>query len=455
MTNPVPPPAIARPIASINAPASAYTPEPPPNSKDRAQWGQHMLNHRFGETFEDFMLKVPEQTRDAFYAWSNQFNHVEFPGRPAGTDVPREAGGWSFAALGDFGSGTKDEAYVLHDIESQHPAFMVGLGDNVYFQGLEREYATNYDPQKLMGGVVQQMPVMPALGNHDVDVSDSTYFRRFPFLNNARYYSYDYKNAHFLVLDSNEDMAPGSPEYKFAQADLEAHKNARWKVVYMHHPVFSTTGRSPLNERKYLAPLLSKEGVDLILCGHDHKYERSEPLNGRGMVQVVEGGGGGIQYPYMKQQAAFSAYRSVDFGNLNVEVDPDRMVLREMLPDGSVGDAYVMHHGADPTAANTRLLYPMNDQQHNPALIGLGVGGLLATAGVMALRLHKGVHGHGKLWWLATAAMGVGALVAGGLGGWLGGGLVATPESPVPRPAAVQASPGGAGTAKPGSPPAK
>jgi len=148
------------------------------------------------------------------------------------------------------------------------------------------------------------------------------------------------------------------------------------------------------------------------------------------MVQVVEGGGGGIQYPFMGPQSAFSAYRSVDFSNLNVEVSSDRMVLREMMPDGTAGDTYVMKHGPAATADNTRLLYPEHDSHANPATRGLLIGMGVSAAASAAMRLRHGLAGHGGWWWAGTVAATAGVSLLGGGIGWLVGGKLAKPEDP-------------------------
>jgi 3',5'-cyclic AMP phosphodiesterase CpdA len=113
------------------------------------------------------------------------------------------------------------------------------------------------------------------LGNHDDP--DQRFYRRFK-MGGHRYYTFDRGNARFFALDSNY-MDPAQLDW--ATRTL-CGSNAEWKIVFMHHPLYSSADRhgSDVVLRKELEPLLVDAGVDVVLAGHDHVYERMKPQKG-------------------------------------------------------------------------------------------------------------------------------------------------------------------------------
>ena len=124
------------------------------------------------------------------------------------------------------------------------------------------------------------------------------------------YYTFEYGNAQFFMIDSNRKVAPGSEQYKFLERELKRSK-AEWKVVCYHHPAYTSdendygntwygpSTRGDLRTRK-LVPLFDKYGVDIVWNGHIHSYERTWPLRQDkarsptdGTVYMITGGGGG------------------------------------------------------------------------------------------------------------------------------------------------------------------
>ena len=141
----------------------------------------------------------------------------------------------------------------------------------------------------------------PAIGNHDTDQSSTPpaslpYFNIFslPTAGEAggvasgsnRYYSFDYATIHFICLDAMcSDRQPGGAMLTWLQRDL-ASTTQKWVIAYWHHPPYtkgiidSDTDPNCIDMRKYAGPILEAGGVDLVLCGHSHSYERSYLLNG-------------------------------------------------------------------------------------------------------------------------------------------------------------------------------
>lgn len=284
---------------------------------------------------------MPEFLRERIARVSSRINDHVFRSRPAGAPVAPQPGSWTFSAIGDYGTGTKIQSDVASNVLAARPDLVLTLGDNVYSLGTERDWRTKFDPPELMGNILRTIPVMPALGNHDTALSShpAPYFKRFPALEGARYYSYDHKGVHFTVVNSTEALEPGSAQYEWLRRDLDAAKGADFRVLYMHHPLQPDVP----NGQGSLGPVLAQYGVDLVLTGHQHHYERTNALNDYGTIQVVAGGGGNsMLHPWFREQPAWSAYRDADFGHLDIEVRGDALVGRQRLRDGSTGDTFVI-----------------------------------------------------------------------------------------------------------------
>jgi hypothetical protein len=99
---------------------------------------------------------------------------------------------------------------------------------------------------------------------------------RFPRMAN---YSFDYGDAHFLCLDSNDYVDPASADLQaWIEADLSG-TDAPWKFVVYHHPAFNVGNEHYAEQHmRVLAPIFEKHGVDFVLNGHEHTYQRTRPL---------------------------------------------------------------------------------------------------------------------------------------------------------------------------------
>gem|GEM_PF-567333 len=197
-------------------------------------------------------------------------------------------------------------------------------------------------------------PIYPALGNHDKDAP--AYYRFFSTPSNGSvrrpeaWYSFDYGSAHFVVLDSNrgasERFAAGSEQLLYLEEDLKASK-AAWKFVMFHHPLYSSARhKSDLELQGILMPLFERYGVDLILTGHDHNYERTWPLReGRrhddGVVHVVSGGGGAELYP--SGRSDWTACSESSFHYCLVQVAGARLDLNVFDVEGNRIDVLTLH----------------------------------------------------------------------------------------------------------------
>ena len=217
----------------------------------------------------------------------------------AGTRKPIKA--W---VLGDCGTANNHaravrDAYFSY-IGNQHTDLILFLGDNAYSIGTDAEYQYALF-ENMYEDILKNTVSWSCLGNHDGASAYSAtqtgpYYDIFTFptmgesggvpsLTEA-YYSFDYGNIHFISLDSyDSDRSVGGPMYLWCQNDLQ-NTTADWVVAFWHHPAYSkgshnsdTEGRL-IDMRQNFLPLLEAHGVDLVLSGHSHSYERSFFLNG-------------------------------------------------------------------------------------------------------------------------------------------------------------------------------
>ncbi len=149
----------------------------------------------------------------------------------------------------------------------------------------------------LFGDTVGRAPFFLVPGNHDFAGDSCDAYRGvFALPRNAPpgdeelYYSFDWGNAHFVALGSDEDVRPGSAQYEWLERDLAA-TSQRWKFVFFHDPVYSSGENGPsLAQQQSWAPLFEKHGVSMTFCAHDHIYERTCPIR-EGKCTTVEDGG--------------------------------------------------------------------------------------------------------------------------------------------------------------------
>ena len=166
------------------------------------------------------------------------------------------------------------------------PQFVLHTGDVVYPDG----QASGYDPFFFQPyqALARRAPIFPTLGNHDYrTASGQPYLDAFylPHNNPAdteRYYSFDWGNAHFTALDFNTGPDAGSTGMA-AGNDLAA-TDKPWKFVFYHQAIYSSGPHGYESwvkaKRELLAPIFEQYHVDVVFNGHDHDYERTQPING-------------------------------------------------------------------------------------------------------------------------------------------------------------------------------
>ena len=205
--------------------------------------------------------------------------------------------------LGDAGTGSSSQTSVRDAFYNwtgaRDPNLVLELGDNAYNSGLDSEFqAKVFD---IYGSLMKRVPFWSCLGNHETNQATSfvdtyPYFSIYSFPRNAEcggtasgtehYYSFDYGNIHFISLDSmTASRATNGAMATWLTNDL-ASTTQTWIVAFWHHPPYtkgshdSDTETELVQMRTNILPILEAGGVDLVLGGHSHCYERSYLLDG-------------------------------------------------------------------------------------------------------------------------------------------------------------------------------
>jgi len=303
-----------------------------------------------------------------------------------------------FAVLGDPGKAGVVQTQVRDALmtwlaENPRPDrvrpyldLLLTTGDNAYRSGSNKQYQSEFFTP--YAGLLKNVPLWPVYGNHDA--------RRWAFFNifslpskaesgglasgTEHYYSFDYANAHFIMLDStSSSMAVGSKMLDWLQRDLAA-TTQKWIIAAFHHPPYThgshnsdnrrDSGGRMFDVRENVVPILEAGGADLVLSGHSHMYERSfflrchygdsTSLQGNmlrdrapGTVQAYEKPGrdgfsgtvyavvgssskqdqGSLDYPAMAVSLA-------EAGSVVVDIDKDIMTARFITREGLVADQF-------------------------------------------------------------------------------------------------------------------
>ncbi len=227
---------------------------------------------------------------------THSFDTAPPPGTPKPTRI------W---VIGDSGSANGDAAAVRDAYEAvtgaQHTDLWLLLGDNAYNSGTDLEYQRAlFDMYSdMLAGTVAWTtrgnhesfdPSSQTIPHYDIfTLPENAELGGFPSLDEA-YYSFDYGNIHFVALDSHGSARNFTgPMRTWLENDL-ADTTQDWIVAFWHHPPYSKGSHDSDNPsgldgqlvdmRTNFVPTLEAYGVDLVLSGHSHSYERSYLIDG-------------------------------------------------------------------------------------------------------------------------------------------------------------------------------
>ena len=246
-----------------------------------------------------------------------------------------------FAVMGDTGTGTSKQKEVAARMVEYYAAFpyefVLMLGDNMYGGESAKDFETKFsEPYKQL--LNNQVKFYAALGNHDQNLQKN--YVNFN-MNGKEYYRLKKGNVAFYALNSNY---MDKKQVKWLEDEL-AKDTSEWKVAFMHHPPYSSGGKHGSDDqlREVIEPIFVKYGVNVVLTGHDHFYERIKPQ--KGIHYFVSGAAGKLRSGDIKDGSPLTAKGyDRDLSFMLIEVDGKQMHFQAISRTGETIDSGVMLH---------------------------------------------------------------------------------------------------------------
>lgn len=254
-----------------------------------------------------------------------------------------------FAVIGDYGVASAEEAEVARLVRGFDPEFIVTTGDNNYPSGSAETIDANigqfyhdfiHPYYGKYGAGATENRFFPSLGNHDWYAPNAEpYLDYFTLPGNERYYDVVRGNVHFFAIDSDVNEPDGitsdSVQARWCKATALA-STAPFRIAAMHHPPYSSSshGSTLATQWPYRA-----WGIQLVLGGHDHTYERLEL---GGVTYVVNGLGGQHTYSFGTPLFGSAARNNDKQGALFVEASATKLLGRFVDITGALRDVFVI-----------------------------------------------------------------------------------------------------------------
>jgi len=208
------------------------------------------------------------------------------------------------------------------------PGEVMAVGDNAYFNGSALDYAQCYNPT--WGRHKSRTHPIP--GNHEYNGPGALGY--FGYFGDAAgnpgegWYSYRLGAWHVFALNSETSAFPGSPQYVWLRSELAANPT-RCALAYFHTPVFASGTNGGSTQMQAIWALLQESGVEVIVNGHNHNYERFAPqdsngrADARGIREFVVGTGGAPLTPLRGTVPNSQVRDDTTWGVIKLTLRPD------------------------------------------------------------------------------------------------------------------------------------
>lgn len=268
-----------------------------------------------------------------------------------------------FAVIGDYGVNGPNADRVADLVKSWSPDFIVTVGDNNYEKGRAEDIDDNIGAyfrdyiHPYLGKLGEQNSgeetlvnrFFPALGNHDWDSMSCTeglctgpYLDYFTLPGNERYYSFEWGAVRFFVLDSDphepDGITPLSNQAMWLRDELQS-STATWNLAIAHHAPYSSGSRH--GGHKEMQWPFDQWGIDAVLAGHDHIYERLEIDD---TVYFVNGLGGKSRHGLRVEMVKGSQFSyNADYGAMLVEANDAQIMFQFITPSNNIIDSVTLY----------------------------------------------------------------------------------------------------------------
>ncbi|MGH9906353.1 MAG: metallophosphoesterase [Pyrinomonadaceae bacterium] len=260
-------------------------------------------------------------------------------GAPAKINLPRKEGSVRFVIIGDTGTGSKKQHELAKILQGTYTAFpfdfVLLLGDNLYGGESAKDYKSKFE-DVYRAVLDQKVKFYAALGNHDEPAQ--RFYVHFN-MNGKEYYRFTKGNVSFYALNSNY---MDKKQLEWLEDEL-AKDTSKWKITFHHHPPYSSGGKhgSDTALRKVVEPLFVKHGVNVVLAGHDHFYERIKPQ--KGIYYFVSGAGGKLRSGDVIDNSPLTEkFFDRDMSFMLAEIDGDQFHFQVISRTGQTVDAGVL-----------------------------------------------------------------------------------------------------------------
>lgn len=251
-----------------------------------------------------------------------------------GLQAPREpVNDFHFSILGDRTGNAAPEIYgrIWREIDLLGPDFVINVGDTIQ-GGSDARAEADWQQVRPILARYKRYPLYLVAGNHDIW---SEHSRRLFERESGRkaFYSFDYQNAHFTVLDNSETLALSDEQHEFLLRDLRAHRHRRPKFVFFHKPYWLVPLR--LGSGQFRLHEIAREfGVDYVISGHTHNFSR---LVRDGVTYLVVGSSGANLARYFSDPGHFARGFFYHHVWVRVQGDKARFTVKELSGAGGQG----------------------------------------------------------------------------------------------------------------------
>jgi len=247
-----------------------------------------------------------------------------------------------FVAWGDSRHNRADRRDIMNTVNSLDIDYTIFTGDLIddgWAATQWPDWFSDFTPH------LNHVPFMSVMGTHEKN--HSNYYNAFAFPGKEEYYSFNYGPIHFICLHSDPEYYGGTfdEQIDWLLEDLAVHQDYDWKIVVQHRPAYASSNNYHIglydDIQTLLVPIYEENNISMVLCGHDHFYER---LHKNNITYLITGGAGAPLYDFIKAyKIEESAYGESTYHAVFIEVFENQIDLRAFRTDRSLMDQFTIN----------------------------------------------------------------------------------------------------------------